>query len=369
MAGTDGLARCRRCTLPVDPAVVHGHLTVDDQGLCDFCRVYDERFGEAEAPGKARDKLDAQVARARKRAGKYHVLVPISGGRDSLTVLDYLRREFPDLRILAVTCDNGFHDPAAMDACKTVTAALDVEHRVWRPPHMLDLARLFLERTGHVCAPCQVSMLQMTHRLTADEGIPLVALGSSRRHDGAHPEAANPWTPPFFDAVVRKVPGAEALRQDVCEHGLLFKLGARVLTGRVNVILLPDLIDWNKTANRQHLEEQYGAAIGGEHADCFAHPVADWLYKRRCGFGQKSASIAAAVRTGILPRDEALAILAGLDELGERFPAEAAAEFLARSGLAEEQVVSWSAGRPQPYFDAVFRAVGLARELLGFSIA
>lgn len=355
----------------MDPAIVHGHLSADATGLCDFCRTYDDRFGPGAAPAHSRQRLDAEIQRARRRGrkGRYDALVAISGGKDSLAVLDYLRREYPELRILAVTCDNGFHWQPAMDACVAVTRELGVDHRIWRPPHMVELARMFLQRTGHHCAPCQVSMLNMMHRVTAEEGIPVILLGTSRRYDGAQPEAANPWTPPFFDAVMRRTPGAEALRQDVCERGLLFRFGARVLTGQVRTLLLPDYVEWDLAANRKALQERYGIVVGPEHADCLAAPIADWLYKRRCGYGQKAASLAAAVRNGLVPREEALALLADLDEFGERFPEQAAAGFLERIGMTAGEVAGCATLRPQAYFDTTFRLVGLARELMGFSVA
>lgn len=93
--------RCLRCTLPVEPAVVGRYLRADRDGVCDFCRAWDWR--EARFPGfeAARAGLDALVARARRRRGRYDALIPISGGKDSLAVLDLVRHEFPDLRILA----------------------------------------------------------------------------------------------------------------------------------------------------------------------------------------------------------------------------------------------------------------------------
>lgn len=365
------VARCRRCTLPVDPGRVHGHLSVDSAtGLCSFCRTHEDRFGGTEVPVDGRERLGQQIAwaRARGRKGDFDALVPVSGGKDSLAVLDFLAREFPELRLLAVTIDNGFHNPDSMQACRVVTGQLGVEHRIWAPPHMAEMARVFLSQTGHFCAPCQVTMMNLMDRLTREHRIPLVVLGTSRRYDGAHPEAANPWTPPFFESVVRKTPGAAGLRKDVADPGLLFRFGMRVLTGRVRTLLLPDYLDWNKTANRSILQERYPIEVGSEHADCLGAPVADWLYKRRCGFGQKAASIAAAVRNRQMPRDEALATLAGLDEFGEHFPAREAAAFLERIGMTAEEVQACASRRPQPFFDSTFRAVGFARELLGFSI-
>lgn len=370
MVPQEDVRRCRRCTLPVEPARVHGHLSADASGLCDFCRTYDDRFGDTGVPADGRERLDREIGRAMRRGarGEYDALVPVSGGKDSLAVLDFLAREYPRLRLLAVTIDNGFHNPASMEACRVVTRDLGVPHRVWAPPHMAGMAGVFLKQTGHFCAPCQVTMMNLMDRLTREHGVRLVVLGTSRRYDGAHPEAANPWTPPFFESVVRRTPGAAALRQDIADRGLLFRFGLRVLAGRVRTLLLPDYLDWNKTANRQSLQGKYAIEVGAEHADCFGAPVADWLYKRRCGFGQKAASLAAAVRNGHVPRDEGLALLAGLDEFGERFPAEEAAPFLERIGMTADEVEACAPRRPQPYFDAVFRAVGFARELLGFSI-
>ncbi len=365
------IRRCRRCTLPVDPAIVGRHVIVDRDGTCNFCRAHDRRFGRAAAPPSSKKRLDREIERAMRLARKrrYDALVPISGGKDSLTVLHYLRTNYPDLRILAVTCHNGFHSEVAMEACVSIARQLGVEHRVWRPPHMIDLARLFLQRTGHFCAPCEVDMMNMGHRLTLAEGIPIAVLGTSRRYDGAQPEVANPWSPPFFEAVLRGVPGAEELRRDVCDPGLMVRAGWRNLTGRLGMLLLPDFIDWNAQENRETLASRYGIVIGGEHSDCLGAPVADWLYKRRCGYGQKAAGLAASVRNGLLPRSEALARLAAQDEFGQRFPEEAAREFLQRIGMTADEVVACSSIRPDAYFNASFRVFGWIRKRLGLSVA
>jgi hypothetical protein len=135
------------------------------------------------------------------------------------------------------------------------------------------------------------------------------------------------------------------------------------------MLLVPDYVPWDLEANRQRLETRYGLRLQREHADCMAAPVADWIYKRRCGVGQASAGLAAAVRNGRMSREAALQQLTGLDELGERFPLEEASDFLERVGMTEDDVVACAQREPAPYFDATFRAVGLARKLLRLSIA
>lgn len=362
------VARCRRCILPVDRALTKGHLSADASGLCDLCRTHEKRFGWPSSPPPPRRTLDRLVEWARSRRGEWDALIPISGGKDSLSVLDFMAREYPGLRILTVTLDNGFLNPAALEACRVVTRVLGIPHLMWSPPRMAETAAIFLRKTGHFCAPCQVAMMNMMYGLTRWHRIPMVILGSSRRFDGAHPETANPWSPPFFNAVLRNVPEATGVRQEICCDGLLFRFGMSILLGRLKVVLLPDLLDWDKEANRERLAARYSIEIGKEHADCLAHPVADWLYKRRLGFGQKTASLAAAVRNGLMSREDALRTLAGTDEFGDRFPTEEARGFLERVKVTAEDVVACSSCSPEPYFNSVFKAVGFARRLLGFSI-
>jgi|GEM_PF-1045314 len=366
----ESVVRCKNCILPVERERTRGYLWADAQGLCSFCRAFRKRFGEAKSPSALVAQLDNIVHDARRKAkGEYDVLIPISGGKDSLTVLDYIVTRYPGIRVLAVTIDNGFLNPVALESCSKVTKTLGVDHIVWAPPHMRELAAIFLRKTGHFCCPCEITLMNVMHKLTKEHGIPLVALGSSRSYDGAHPESVNPWTPPFFDKVLEDEKHQDQLREGVATKRLLFTFGARVLLGKVRMVTVPDLLEWDKHANRARLQEKYNIEIGDEHADCLASPLADWLYKRRCGFGQKTASLAAQVRNGIIQRDKALELLAGMDEFGEHFPLEQAKHFLERTGMSVDEVIACSIRSPEPYFGFLFKAVGFARDLMGLSIA
>jgi hypothetical protein len=314
--------------------------------------------------------LDRVIEWAKRNAkGRYDCLVPISGGKDSLAVLDYLASAYRGIRILTVTIDNGFFNPVSLERCKKITNVLGVEHVLWQPPHIRKLARIFLEKTGHFCCPCEISLMNVVHKLTLERGIPLVALGSSTRYDGAHPEIANPWTPPFFEEVIKDEEDKDEIRKGVAEKGLFFAFGIRVLTGAVKVLTLPDFLEWDKTANRETLKEKFGIQIGEEHEDCLAAPVADYLYKRRCGFGQKASSISALVRNGIISRHKALERLKEIDEFGESFPEDKAKPFLDATGMTIEQIKTCSLKRPDPYFTFAFKALSLARKAMNLSVA
>ena len=362
--------RCKICVLPVDKALTHGYLGSDSEGVCDFCRSHRRRFSKSKDTSVLKSKLDKVIEWAKRSAkGRYDCLVPISGGKDSLAVLDYLTTTYRGLRILTVTIDNGFLNPESLDRCKKVTGALGVDHVLWQPPHIRKLAKIFLEKTGHFCCPCEITLMNVIHKLTWEHRIPLVALGSSTKYDGAHPETANPWTPPFFEEVIRDEKDKDELRKGVADKFLLLAFGMRVLSGAVKVLTLPDYLEWNKTANRETLNQKYGVNIGEEHEDCLAAPVADWLYKRRCGFGQKASSIAALVRNGLISRDEGLKMLEDIDEFGETFPEDLARFFLEGTGMSVEEVKACSLKKPDPYFNLAFKALSLARKAMSLSIA
>ncbi|MDA4120433.1 MAG: hypothetical protein OK436_07595, partial [Thaumarchaeota archaeon] len=68
-----------------------------------------------------------------KGAGKYDALVLYSGGKDSTLLLHKLVTEYPGLRLLALTVDNGFMSQAAVENTSSLRGKLDLDHSVFRP--------------------------------------------------------------------------------------------------------------------------------------------------------------------------------------------------------------------------------------------
>ena len=95
---------CRRCLIPDTKP----HVVFDAEGVCNACHAHD-RKNDALAGvdwAEREHKFAALVEQARaRRAPFYDVLVPVSGGKDSIT---QVARLLPyDLRILAVNVDYG----------------------------------------------------------------------------------------------------------------------------------------------------------------------------------------------------------------------------------------------------------------------
>ena len=121
--------RCSRCILPESYSPLQG-------GLCMHCRKQDDpetdhNPHEKEQMQQALDKCLHEISRQRDR--RYHALVLFSGGKDSSYLLHRLMHSYPDLRILALTVDNTFMSPVAMENVYEIVRRLGVEHMVLRP--------------------------------------------------------------------------------------------------------------------------------------------------------------------------------------------------------------------------------------------
>jgi N-acetyl sugar amidotransferase len=95
---------CSKCLLPsTKPYVVF-----DDAGVCDACRAHEKKRVTIDGINwKDRESaFDSLVLEAKaKKAPFYDALVPVSGGKDSITQVHRLKKY--DLRILAVNVDYG----------------------------------------------------------------------------------------------------------------------------------------------------------------------------------------------------------------------------------------------------------------------
>jgi N-acetyl sugar amidotransferase len=95
---------CTRCLLPASKP----YIRFDEQGVCAACRAHESKNRvEQGIDWRAREReFEALVGKARaRRAPLYDVLVPVSGGKDSISQVHRVLNR--GLRILAVNVDYG----------------------------------------------------------------------------------------------------------------------------------------------------------------------------------------------------------------------------------------------------------------------
>jgi len=111
------LKRCTRCVLPETMPFVD----FDDNGVCSYCRHYPP----IEVHG--REALEQVVAPYRRRDGSPDCIVGVSGGRDSIYGLHYLKKEL-GMNPVAYTYDWGMVTDLARRNVARICGKLGIEH-------------------------------------------------------------------------------------------------------------------------------------------------------------------------------------------------------------------------------------------------
>src|SRR5262249_52534483 len=114
----DRLRRCTRCVLPETMPF----LDFDERGVCTLCRGRGPL-----APVYGLEALEALVAPHRRSDGRPDCIVGVSGGRDSIFGLHYLKRVLR-LNPVAYTYDWGMVTDLARRNTARICGQLGIEH-------------------------------------------------------------------------------------------------------------------------------------------------------------------------------------------------------------------------------------------------
>ena len=176
--------RCRGC------AASEKMISLDSGGLCELCRKLDscvQLKHASKSPTKETSLNEILQQYQGKGAFQYDAICLFSGGKDSTYMIHRLRSEFPRLRMLACTIDNGFMSPVAKDNVYELIGKLEVDHIFVRPEKAFykKLFRYCLthlnENGGYFTLDFSDGefMLDIARTLAAEKRIPLILCGYS----------------------------------------------------------------------------------------------------------------------------------------------------------------------------------------------
>ncbi|MGE3442370.1 MAG: hypothetical protein AB7L13_07045 [Acidimicrobiia bacterium] len=178
--------RCRRCAASEKMAAIAA------DGICELCSA--PATGTDAADRSTRnDAMQAELhdlfvgAQGAGRQG-YDALVLYSGGKDSTYLVRRLQNDYPGLRLLALTNDNGFMSPIAVENVTDLIGRLNVDHVVNKPhaDFYVQLFRYCLTHLGEDGAYGTADfsdgefLLDTARRVAAEKSIPLIVAGYSR---------------------------------------------------------------------------------------------------------------------------------------------------------------------------------------------
>ena len=176
---------CKRCILPdTFPGV-----TFDNEGVCNHCRNF-QGVEVLQAHKKEFEEKFLELVAKYRNKGTYDCLMAYSGGKDSTYTLKILRDRY-DLRVLALTLDNGFVSEQAFRNMCHVTENLGVDHIIFKPRFDL-MKKIFrgaaandiyskktLERASTICTSCIGIVKSFTLKTALEKGIMLIGFGWS----------------------------------------------------------------------------------------------------------------------------------------------------------------------------------------------
>ena len=176
--------RCRSCFLPESYCRL-------DKGICEICRTEEPTVSSItkSEQDSMQDRFDRLMASVITREDlQYHAMILFSGGKDSSYLLHHMLTRYRGLRILALTVDNTFMSPVAMENVKEIIRGLRVDHMIFRPDAGV-MEKMFRYAFTHLNEKgCSGTVDQLdgdffcdaARNIAARMGIPYILCGLSR---------------------------------------------------------------------------------------------------------------------------------------------------------------------------------------------
>jgi 3'-phosphoadenosine 5'-phosphosulfate sulfotransferase (PAPS reductase)/FAD synthetase len=324
---------CTRCILPE----TFPGISFDNDGVCSHCRKaegrktplgeekknYEQKFQELlNALGVGNAKVKGSSPRA------YDVLMAYSGGKDSTYTMSLLRKKY-DLRVLALSFDNGFLSPAAVTNIRNVTDALGVDHILFKPRWGV-LKKIFttaserelyskktLERASTMCTSCIGLVKAICLKNAIEQDIPLVAFGWS------------PGQAPIESSIMKNNPSLIRMAQQAILQPLRTVVddGVDAYFLQEKHYAVPERFPYNvhPMAWEYYNEEMILKDIqqfawtaprdtDSNSSNCLLNAFANELHIKKYGFHPYVWEIANMVRDGVMSREEGYEKIYGIQD-------------------------------------------------------
>ncbi len=306
---------CSQCILP---STFPG-ISFNDAGVCIHCQRYKGEDATIALQKKYENKFLALLEEHKKQDG-YDVIVAYSGGKDSTYTLDVFVNRYK-LRVLALTFDNTFISPKALENITSVCGALGVDSLVVKPAPQT-LRKIFrraaseelysmktLERASTICTSCIGLVKGIVLRTALEKHIPFVGFGWS------------PGQAPVQSSVMRTNPALMKGTQKAIIKPLQEIAGDAVLPYFVTdeQFSHKELFPWNvhPLAFLPYDEKDIAERIGQfgwerpndtdpNSSNCTLNAFANQVHRNRYDFHPYVWEIANMVRTGVLTREEGI---------------------------------------------------------------
>jgi 3'-phosphoadenosine 5'-phosphosulfate sulfotransferase (PAPS reductase)/FAD synthetase len=313
---------CSQCILPE----TFPGISFNADGLCSHCQKFDgkkTRLQEEKTKYKQKFMELLQEVNARHQSGpnnhrSYDVLMAYSGGKDSTYTMSLLRNKY-NLRILALSLDNGFVSPAAIRNIENVTDSLGIDHIFFKPRWDL-LKKIFstasekelyakktLERASTICTSCIGLVKSLCLKTAVEQDIPMIGFGWS------------PGQAPVESSIMKNNPALVRMAQQAILNPLRSVVGDDIAAYFLQErhYAAPERFPYNvhpmawEFYNEEMIVKdirQYGWTApkdtDSNSSNCLLNAYANDIHVKRYQFHPYVWEIANMVREGVMTREE-----------------------------------------------------------------
>jgi N-acetyl sugar amidotransferase len=303
---------CTRCVMTeADPSV-----TIDEAGLCSYCRQYDEVLSRPEFdPRTQASHKEALVARIRSRGrGKrYDCVLGLSGGVDS-SYAAYIAKRQLGLRPLAVHVDNGWNSELAVKNIENIVRKLDIDLVTevidWEEFQKLQLS-FFRAGVVDLEMPSDHAIVAAMHHTARRFGISFVVTGDNHATETTLPAG---WNHRKTDLVNLRAINAAHERTSLKtfpQMGTLTMLAHQRLL-RIEYVGILSYVPYVKTDAIKELEDQLGwRAYGGKHFESIiTRFYQGYILPKKFGIDKRRIHFSRLICSGQLTKADAFRELA-----------------------------------------------------------
>jgi hypothetical protein len=285
-------------------------VSFNSEGECSLCsskKIF-KPFGE--------DKLIQILNNAKAKNAEFDALVPLSGGKDSTYIL-YLATKVYNLKVLAMTYDNGLFSQTALDNIQRAIEISGAKH-VWcqtDPDIQKKVYRNMLLKSGDICGSCDIATISYILKTAQDYKTPIILYGTSPlEEDSFVPDSIQDIS--RFKYILKDAPDLtkeEINRYIVIPNRNDFNTFIKKKTGKIGLEVRPlfyidnpsdkemgDIISremgWKEDSNKDFTK----------HFDCIAEPFTNYVRQKIYGYERHICQYSNMVRTGEVSRDKAL---------------------------------------------------------------
>lgn len=299
---------CSRCVMDTtDPDI-----SFDENGVCNHCRSYRERYPKVVFPGKEGDKKLQGIVDEIKQRGRnkpYDCLIGLSGGVDSSYVAYKVKKL--GLRPLAVHFDSGWNSEQAVRNIENIVKKLEIDLYTevcdWREMRDLQLS-YFKAGVVNADVPMDHAFMVVLFRIARKKGIKYFVAGHNYETEAILPAA---WGYDSRDAVnIRAI--QEKFGTLKLSRYPIGSIWERLYTRYVFNLRVLNILNFGESYDKEQamiiLEKELNwKYYGGKHYESvFTRFFQGYYLPKRFNVDKRKAHLATMINSGQISREEAL---------------------------------------------------------------